>query len=134
MKSVIYSNRNSAFNKFLKSLAFYQLFSTYIQNKGAVGLFQHLVDLIDSDVAVFGCLTNGEQHFTVDRQDHCLLVLIHHRQNFSFLLVFHVMPTAAGRLLVFLCFLSSAEDNIKKSPNPFGCDFQCIQIGLGFLL
>ena len=34
---------------------------------------------------------------------------------------------------MFLCFLSSAEDNIKKSPNPFGCDFQCIQEGLGFL-
>ena len=43
------------------------------------------------------------------------------------------MPTLAGRLFVFLYFLSYAEDNIKKSPNPFGCDFQCIQKRLGFL-
>ena len=29
--------------------------------------------------------------------------------------------------------LSSDEDRIDKSPNLFGCDFQCIQKGLGFL-
>ena len=34
---------------------------------------------------------------------------------------------------MFLCFLSSDEDRIDKSPNLFGCDFQCIQKGLGFL-
>jgi len=34
---------------------------------------------------------------------------------------------------VFLCLLSSDEDRIDKSPNLFGCDFQCIQKGLGFL-
>ncbi len=28
---------------------------------------------------------------------------------------------------MFLCFLSSDEDRIDKSPNLFGCDFQCIQ-------
>ena len=34
---------------------------------------------------------------------------------------------------MFLCLLSSDEDRIDKSPNLFGCDFQCIQKGLGFL-
>lgn len=34
---------------------------------------------------------------------------------------------------MFLRFLSSDEDRIDKSPNPFGCNFQCIQKRLGFL-
>ena len=34
---------------------------------------------------------------------------------------------------MFLCLLSSDEDRVDKSPNLFGCDFQCIQKGLGFL-
>ena len=38
-----------------------------------------------------------------------------------------------GGLTVFLLLPSSGEDGIQKSPNPFGCDFQCIQLGLGFL-
>ena len=41
---------------------------------------QLFVDFVDSDVAVFGCLTNGEQHLTINGQVRCLLVLIHHRQ------------------------------------------------------
>ena len=102
--------------------------------KRTVRLFQHLINLVDSDVAVFSCLTNGKQHFTVDRQGHCLLVLIRHRQKYSFLLVFHVLPTLVVRLFVFLGFLSSGEDGIKKSPNPLRCNFQCIQIRLGFFL
>ena len=75
------SNRNSPFDKFLKSLAFDQFLCTYIQYKGTVGLFQHLVNLVDSDIAVFSRFPNGKQHFTVDRQDRCLLVLIHHRHK-----------------------------------------------------
>ncbi len=41
-------------------------------------------------------------------------------------------PRFRAVLFVFLCLLSSDEDRIDK-PNLFGCDFQCIQKGLGFL-
>ena len=42
-------------------------------------------------------------------------------------------PRLRAGCFVFLCFLSSGEDGIDKSPNPFGCNFQCIQERLGFL-
>ena len=44
----------------------------------------------------------------------------------------HIRSVLAGRSLVFTSFLSSGEDGRKKSPDPFCCDFQRIQIGLGF--
>ena len=41
-------NGNFTVNKLFKSFAFYQFFRPYIQYKGTVGLFQHIVNFVDS--------------------------------------------------------------------------------------
>ena len=48
----------------LKCLGFYKFFSTDEQHEGAVRLFQHPVNLVNSDIAVFSCFPDGEQDFT----------------------------------------------------------------------
>ena len=44
-------------------------------------MFQHLINLIDSDIAVFSSFPDGEQHFTVDRQAHVLLDFFIHKER-----------------------------------------------------
>ena len=50
-----------------------QVFCSNEEHKWAVWLFQHLINLIDSNIAVFSSFPDGEQRFTVDRQAHVLL-------------------------------------------------------------
>ena len=46
---------------------------------------------------------------------------------------FHVLSTIAGRVFVFIQFLSPGEDGIDKSPDLFRCNLNRIQERLGFL-
>lgn len=48
-------------------LALYQFLCTDIQHKRASRFAQHPVDLIDPDIAVFGCFPNCQSHFLVNR-------------------------------------------------------------------
>ena len=52
------------------------------------------------------------------------LSLIH----ISFLLKFHILRFAAGRLIVLLCLPSSCQNGVKKSPHLFGCELDSFQI------
>src|SRR5699024_8229511 len=47
----------------------------------------------------------------------------------SFLLKFHILRLAAGRLIVLLCLPSPSQNGIKKSPHLFGCELDSVQIG-----
>ena len=78
------SNCRPPFDKLLKCPAFHQFLGANIENKGAVWLFQQFINLVDSDIAVFGCFPDGKQHFPVDRQGSHLPVLIRHRQKYPF--------------------------------------------------
>ena len=56
-----------------------------------------------------------------------------HRQIVPFL-NFHVLSTIAGRVFVFIQFLSPGEDGIDKSPDLFRCNLNRIQERLGLFV
>ena len=70
---------------FLEFLALYEFTGSDIQHKGAVGLFEHGIDPVDSDVTVLGGFPDGQHHFQVDGDfaDFFSLCLIRARNRLS---------------------------------------------------
>ena len=61
------SNSQFAADIFLKFTALYQLSGAHVQDKGAAGHSQLLVDFVDADVAVGGGFPYGQCHFLMNR-------------------------------------------------------------------
>ena len=53
-------------NEFLKLCALDQLSGADKQDKGAIWLFEHRIDLIDPNVAVFRCLADRQRQLPID--------------------------------------------------------------------
>ncbi len=50
----------------LKFLTLYQFARTNVKNEWAVRLLQHGINFVDTDVAIFCCLPNGQKHLLVN--------------------------------------------------------------------